>query len=579
MENQNIINEIRKKVDIVDIIGERIPLVARGKNYFGVCPFHEDTNPSMSVSREKQIFTCFSCHATGNVFTFLQNYEHISFGEALKLLADKTGIELKGYSHPKQKDPYEKWYQIYEFANKYYQNNLQTVMGKDAREYLRKRGLKEEIIKEFGIGLSLDKKDDLTSLLLKKKYDLSLLNQVGLSLSEKDIYHNRIMFPIFDLSGRCVAFSGRIYDQKEESKYINTKETPIFKKGTILYHYHIAKEEARIKKQVILMEGFMDVIRASTIGYRNTIALMGTALTKDHIQAIKRLSNHVLLCLDGDGPGRKATLTIGEMLEEAGFHVKVILLKDGEDPDSFILKYGKESFDSLINQAVYFRDFKIDVLKEGVNFESDSETAEYIHSVLKETIKIEDEIRREIILKKLAKTCEIGYNTLEKRFQELEKEEGIKEEKKILPEEKKTGKKNKYQKAQDAIFSIMLDANWTIEEVEKAHLVFQDVESRMLQSELFYYYKKYGEVNYADFYTYLEDKKDLLALFSKLDLQTDFKNITKEELYDYFTVMKESVTQQEIKRLKKKMAEEKDPKVQAAIGTKILNLRRGEEEW
>ncbi len=579
MNNQDIINEIRRKVDIVDIIGERIPLISRGKNYFCVCPFHEDTNPSMSVSREKQIYTCFSCHATGNVFTFLENYEHLSFREVLKMLADKVGIELKGYqSYQKKQEPYQEWYQIYDLASKYYQNNLQSVLGKEARSYLKNRGIDDAVIKEFEIGLSLDKKNALTELLTKKKYSVTLLNTLGLSTNDVDIYHNRIMFPLYDLSGKCVGFSGRIYENTGDNKYLNTKETPIFKKGTMLYHYHIAKEEARIKKQVIIMEGFMDVIRASTIGYRNTIALMGTALTKEHINAIKRLSHEVLLCLDGDVPGKKATLTCGEMLEEAGLLVKVISLKDDDDPDTFILKYGKERFDGLVQNAIYFRDYRIDVLKEGVNFRSDEEKVNYIHSVLQETVKVKDPIRVEVLLKNLAKTCEIGYNTLEKRFQEL-KEEKQEEQNKIpfIGKEAPKKKRDKYQKAQDAILAAMIEANWVIDEVERAHIVFQDVDSRMLQSEIAYYYEKYGSVSFADLYTYLQDKKNLFIRLSHLaELQNSYEQIEKTELYDYFSVMKEYNKSQDIKRLERKMSEEKDPKIQAQIGLEIVKLRRGE---
>ncbi len=579
MNQQEVINEIRRKVDIVDIIGERIPLVARGKNYFGVCPFHEDTHPSMSVSREKQIYTCFSCHATGNVFTFLENYEHMEFREVLKMLADKVGVELKGLSYHKKENPYEEWYQIYELANKYYQNNLQSAMGKDARAYLHQRKIDEEVIKEFEIGLSLDKKKDLTDLLVKKKVPISLLNTLGLSTNGVDIYNDRIMFPLYDLTGKCIGFSGRIYENKEENKYINTKETPIFKKGTLLYHYHIAKEESRIKKQVIIMEGFMDVIRASTIGYRNTIALMGTALTKEHIASIKRLSNQVLLCLDGDRAGKKATLTCGEMLEEAGLVVKVISLKDDDDPDTFILKYGKDRFDGLVQNALYFRDYKIQLLKEGVNFRSDEEKTNYIHSVLKETAKMKDPIRIEITLKNLAKTCEIGYNTLEKRFQEIQDEKQTQKITHHSLEIKAPKKKDKYQKAEDAILSAMVDANWTIDEVEKEHIVFQDLESRMLQSEIMYYYRKYKEVTFADLYTYLEEKPNLLLRLSKLGSNTSFQKITKQELYDYFRVMREYNKSQEIKRLERKMSTEQDPKVQAQIGLEIVKLRRGEKEW
>lgn len=298
--NNDLASTIRSKVDIVDIIGERIPLTARGKNFFGVCPFHDDSNPSLSVSREKQIYTCFSCHATGNVFTFLMNYEHIDFKEALKYLGDKVGIDT-GNIHIKAKTTkYDKLYDAYNLSLKYFQNNLNSTVGKIAKNYLLNRKIDETLIKEFEIGLSLESRNDLTTLLTSKNYDLVTLNRIGLSSDDHDIYNDRIMFPLYDVSGKCVGFSGRIYKDNGQNKYLNTKETDIFKKGEMLYHYHIAREECRLKKSVIVMEGFMDVIRASSIGIKNTVALMGTALTKEQINLIKRLSNNIILCLDGD---------------------------------------------------------------------------------------------------------------------------------------------------------------------------------------------------------------------------------------------------------------------------------------
>ena len=292
--NNDLINVIRSKTDIVDIIGERIPLVARGKNFFGVCPFHDDSNPSMCVSREKQIYTCFSCHATGNVYTFLMNYEHIEFKEALKYLGEKAGVNVSGVQVSRKTTKYDKLYDAYNFSVKYFQNNLSSSVGKLAKNYLYNRGINDDIIKEFEIGLSLESRNDLTSLLVKKEFDLATLNKIGLSSDDHDIYNDRIMFPLYDVSGRVVGFSGRIYKDNGQNKYLNTKETEIFKKGELLYHYHIAKEECRLKKSVIIMEGFMDVIRASTIGIRNTVALMGTALTKEQINLIKILSPNII---------------------------------------------------------------------------------------------------------------------------------------------------------------------------------------------------------------------------------------------------------------------------------------------
>ena len=421
--NNDLANTIRSKVDIVDIIGERIPLTARGKNFFGVCPFHDDSNPSMSVSREKQIYTCFSCHATGNVYTFLMNYEHIEFREALKYLGERVGIDTGNIHIAKKVTKYDKLYEAYNFSLKYFQNNLNSNVGKIAKAYLLDRKIDDSLIKEFEIGLSLESRDDLTKLLTNKEYDLVTLNRIGLSSDNHDIYNDRIMFPLYDVSGKVVGFSGRIYKDSGQNKYLNTKETDIFKKGELLYHYHIAKEECRIKKSVIVMEGFMDVIRASSIGIKNTIALMGTALTKEQINLIKRLSNNIILCLDGDDPGQHATLNIGNMLFDLGIEVKVVKLPNPDDPDSFILKNGKDRFIGLIDSAINFSDYKMQSLRENVDFRSDEEKANYINRVVEETSKLDDPIRREVVLKRLAKEFDIGYNTLEMRINSLFKDE------------------------------------------------------------------------------------------------------------------------------------------------------------
>ena len=197
--NNDLANEIRSKTDIVDIIGERIPLVARGKNFFGVCPFHDDSNPSLCVSREKQIYTCFSCHATGNVYTFLMNYEHIDFREALRYLGEKVGVNVSGVNIKKKTTKYDKLYEAYNFSDKYFQNNLSSIVGGTAKEYLHKRGIYDKTIKEFEIGLSLEERDDLTRILIKKDYDLATLNRIGLSSDNHDIYNDRIMFPLYDV--------------------------------------------------------------------------------------------------------------------------------------------------------------------------------------------------------------------------------------------------------------------------------------------------------------------------------------------------------------------------------------------
>ena len=572
--NNELANEIRSKCDIVDIIGERIPLVARGKNFFGVCPFHDDSNPSMCVSREKQIYTCFSCHATGNVFTFLMNYEHMDFRETLRYLGEKVGVDVSSIHIAKKNTKFDPFYDAYSFSLKYFQNNLLSKAGVNARNYLAKRNIDDSVIKEFEIGLSLDTSDDLTKLLTSKKYDLASLNQIGLSSDARDVYIDRIMFPLYDLTGRVVGFSGRIYKDNGLNKYLNTKETPIFKKGQLLYHYHIAKEECRLKKSVIVMEGFMDVIRASTIGVRNTVALMGTALTHEQLQLLKRLSNNIILCLDGDDPGVHATLSIGDMLLEEGLEPKVLVLPNPDDPDSFILNQGKDKFLGLLDSAVTFNDFKLRKLKESVDFRSDEETAKYINQVLVEAAKVQDPIRVEIMLKKLAKEFDLSYNTLEMRFREIEKPKP-KTPKVVVTYQKK--KKTKYEKAMEQILYFMLNNDWVISQFEKERFIFPNEESRLLASEIVYYYTTYGNINIPDFYTYVQDKEEVVNFLNDILASNYIESTTKDDLFEYFGVIREYSRTQEIKRLTKSLQKEVDPIEQAKIAEKIRKLRIGDK--
>ena len=575
MDNTNVINEIRSKVDIVDIVSSYLPLTQKGKNFFGVCPFHDDTNPSMSVSREKQIYRCFSCGASGNVFNFIMDYEHVSFKEALYILSQKTGVEIKGLNIQKKSSKYDKLYEIYELAHKYYQNNMNSSYAKKAKEYLSNRQIDEKMIQEYKIGLSLDKNDHLTKLLVSKGYNLNVLNDIGLSNQDKDVYMNRIMFPLYDLNGRVVGFSGRRYDGIKENKYVNTKGTKIFQKGETLYNYHLAREFVRSKNQVIVMEGFMAVIRSKEAGIKNAVGLMGTAMTKEQAALIKRLSDHVILSFDGDEPGRKACLDNGSELEKLGCQVSVVELDHGLDPDDYILKYGKEAFQNLVNNAITLSDYRIKRLKSNINLNSDLEKTEYIRSVLEETSKIEDEIHREFILKKLAKEFDISYNTLEKRLLSFLKENEEKEKRK---EEKPftikapTIKKDKYYLATYALLYYMLVDKRCLNYYNEGKINFPNEEERFLASEISYYYQKYGIITPADFYTYLSDKEKLLPLLKKaleLDLNQE---VTEKELLDDMQTLREYQITQEIKKLKKQMENENDVMIQAKIGLKITEL-------
>ena len=576
MNNQNTINEIRSKINIIDLISEYVPLTKKGKYYWGKCPFHNDNNPSMSVDENRQTYTCWSCHNSGNVFNFYEQIENISFAETLKRLGDRVGITVSSYKK-ESNTKYSKYYEIYDLASKYYQLMINTSSGDKAKEYLEKRGINSETIKEFGIGLALSDKDKLVSYLKEKKYDINTLNDLGLANEDIDTFINRIIFPLDDSLGRIVGFSGRIYDNSKMSKYMNTKETPIFKKGMCLYHYNASKEFVRSEKSVIVMEGFMDVIRASTIGIKNTVALMGTALTDDQIALLKKLSLNVYMCLDGDNPGQDAILHNGELLEKAGFNVKVICLKDDEDPDSYILKYGEEKFKELITNAINYSDFKIDRLKNNVNFESDQELSNYVNKVIKEVSKIKDEIRCEIILKKLANETNLSYNTLEKKFNEYKSldEKGKNEfENNLIKREDK--KKNKYVRACEEFIYYMLVNPKVIKVYDAKKLFFIDAFYRNLAAEISYYYHEYGEIVIADFYTYLNDKKELLGVFNEIqNLDLDV-NVSDATIMDYVKSINDYTVSKEISRLQEEMKKETSEEEKIKILERIRKLKIGE---
>lgn len=572
--NNDIANEIRNKVDIVDVIGQRIPLVKKGKNYWGVCPFHDDTNPSMSVSRDKQIYKCFSCGAAGNVFTFLMNYDHLEFRDALAYLGDKVGIKIGNVKVNRKSTKFDKLYEANELATKYFQNNLSSTNGRGAREYLESRGIDDKLIKKFEIGLSLSTKDDLTKLLTSKNYDLGMLNEIGLSNENHDMYIDRVMFPLRDINDKIVGFSGRIYTDQDTSKYINTKESPIFIKGEMLYNYVRAREVAREKKQIIIMEGFMDVIRASSIDVDNVVALMGTAMTTEQIKLIRKLSNNIVLCLDGDEAGVNASLKNGELLLRDGVEVKIVKLPNNDDPDSYIINNGKESFLNLIENAINYSDFKLSMMKKNVNFNSIEDKSKYINNVLREISKLDDKVRIEIMLKDIAKEYDLSYNTLEKQLLEFKDKKEVKTT--IINEVKKVKKKDKYQKAVEQVLYFMLNNDWVINKVQKANLNYLDEKYRLLYAEILYYYSNYGSISVADFYTYVQDRDDVIEILNDI-LACDYnEDVEEDELEEYFKVVKDQSKKKEIERLTTLIKKEFDPLKQAEIANKIMELRKGE---
>ena len=566
--NNEVVNEIRNKTDIVDVISKYVNLTKKGKNYFGICPFHDDHSPSMSVSPDKQIYTCFSCGASGNVFTFVADYEKISFHEAVRLLGEKVGIEVGGsITSDAKKDDY---FDIYNIANKFYQNSLFTNLGKNAIEYLEKRNIDKETIKKFGIGLSIQKVS-LTDYLVNKKYSIDKLIDCGITNDNgHDIFINRIMFPIYDLNGNPVAFSGRIYNTRDTAKYVNTKETDKFKKGKILYNYHIAKEQLKKNDSIIIMEGQMDVIRASTIGINNCIATMGTALTKDHKNIIRNMANTIILCFDGDSAGEKATISAIELLEDTDTNIKIVRLPDNMDPDEYILKNGKDSFLAQIKSASSLIDYKMELLKKSKDFSNIKDVSSYINSALKELVNEKDDIIIELNLKKISDNFNIEYKTIKDKYNKL-----IKNKKIIIKEIKPKNNYNKYDMAENYLIYYMLKDTKVLNMVENRVGYFPNKNIRELSNEIIYYFHKYGIINVADFISYISDREEIRKTLQDIIAMNIKEDFQEKEIEDYIFVVNEYHKEERINNLNKKLKEEKDPLKQAEISMEIMKIRGG----
>ena len=563
------LQEIRNSVDIVDVVSSYLNLTAHGKNYFGVCPFHDDHSPSMCVSKEKQIYTCFVCGATGNVFQFIKEYENISFAEAVKKVATIGGIEVKiDEMKPLKKESV--LYDIYNLTNKLYQLNLNTTKGIPAKEYLKNRGINDETIKEFGIGLSLIK-GNIYEALVKKGFDNKDILKSGLATENGyDLYRNRIMFPLWDLNGKVVGFSGRIFNGEDAPKYINSRETEIFKKGELLYNYHRARNECRRKNEVIIMEGFMDVISAYTHGITNVVAAMGTAITSSNAHLISRMAKNIILCFDGDDAGiMAANACTNELLKLDVFPSIVVLDKaKGKDPDEYIKNNGVEAFKEKLSHPLSVMEFKEFYNKRGIDMGDSTSKAEYVKKMITEIDNIKDPVLREVTIGKLSDETNLGVEFLKSQLKTE-----AKEEKQI--EVKKEVNLQKYEKAEIDLIYYMLKDSKVILQYEAKKIYLPTEKYRFLVRQICAFYQKYGNIDVADFLTFIAEDKEMIKALGEITSCDLKETYTKEEIEDYIRCIDEYNRNLEINNLKQKMKESIDyaEKIELAKKIAILNGR------
>lgn len=570
-----IIN-IQRKVNIVDVISGYLPIEQRGKNYFAICPFHDDHNPSMSISPEKQIYTCFVCGASGNVFNFVMNYEKISFVEAVAKVASIAGINLSIKAPHKSRnkdDTYSKFYGMYELANKYYQNNIKTLYGKTAISYLKKRNIDESVIKEFEIGLSLND-NNVTKLLKNKGFNEDDLIDIGICGKKDDfvydVFRNRIMFPIHDSDNKVVGFSGRIYNGESESKYVNSKESVIFKKGKILYNYSRALNEAREKKQIIIVEGFMDVIRLYTIGIKNVVATMGTAITKEHADLIRRLSKNVILCFDGDSAGQKATISALQMLENIGLEPKIVRLEDDLDPDDYIVKKGKEKFQNHLINAMSSLQFKLYVNKEHTDFNDYKQISNYINSAAKELEKIDDKVVYELTIKNLSKETGVDIDTINSLLKNIPKKKP-----ELITKPLKV-KKSKYEMAEEYLIYYMLRSKEAILQYQNDVAYLTNKNLAMIAIKILDFYEKKGYINVTDFTLFLEDNDVLINEVLRIDSFDLPDEVDVNVIKDYVKTIDEGILNSEIKKIKEQISAESDVAKKVILLEKLATLKKKE---
>ena len=466
--DNDIIEEVRSRNDIVDVISQYVHLQKKGSSYFGLCPFHNEKTGSFSVTPSKQMYYCFGCGAGGNVFTFLMEYENFTFSEAMEALADRAGVELPKQEMSSQArqeaDRRSRLFEINKEAAKYFYSLLRSEKGKQAYAYFTKRELSPETMQKFGLGYSDKYSDDLYRYLRSKGYEDELLKDSGLvTMDERrgahDKFWNRAMFPIMDANNKVVAFGGRVMGDGEP-KYLNSPETMIFNKSRTLYGLHLARRTKM--PQFILCEGYMDVIALHQAGFDNAIASLGTALTSGHANMIKRYGKDVYLSYDSDGAGTKAALRAIPILKEAGITCKVINMKPYKDPDEFIKALGAEEYQRRIDEAENSFMFTIRILEQDYDMSDPESKTAFYQEVARRILEFPEELERNNYIEAIASHYQVGFEQMRQMVHHLGTKVGIVSERQPL----KSGIQKKRTRENGMMQSQRLLLTWLVERPE-----------------------------------------------------------------------------------------------------------------
>lgn len=515
--SDELIEEVRSRNDIVDVISGYVKLTKKGSSYFGLCPFHNEKSPSFSVSRQKQMYYCFGCGAGGNVFTFLMEYENYTFVEALKMLADRAGIELPEMEYSKEAkekaDLKASIMEVNKLAAKYYYAQLKTEQGKHAHQYLTGRQLSEETITAFGLGYSNKYSDDLYRYLKAKGYSDEVISKAGLiSIDERqgvyDKFWNRVMFPIMDVNNRVIGFGGRVMGDAKP-KYLNSPETLVFDKSRNLYGLNRARTSR--KPYFLICEGYMDVIALHQAGFTNAVASLGTALTSGHASLIKRYVNEVYLTYDNDEAGTRAALRGIPILKEAGITAKVIRMDPYKDPDEFIKNLGAEAFEERINQARNGFMFSLEILEREYDMNSPEGKTEFYNEVARRLCNFEEEIERNNYIEAVAKAYHLGYENLRKLVVKMAVKSGLAT---LASRPKQTGNRENHREdgnltSQKALITWLLDDEKIFRQIRK-YITPKDFTEELYTTVAELLYKQYeeGTINPAQIMNHFTDEEE-----------------------------------------------------------------------
>ena len=409
--NDEILNEVRENNDIVEVISQYVHLKRSGRNYFGLCPFHNEKSPSFSVSPDKQIFHCFGCGVGGNVFTFISKIEGIGFKEAIENLADRAGIILPKSTNnedSKKEELKSKVYKVNNFTADYYHKRLYKPESKAGQEYVKQRKLTNETLESYNLGFS-GNYDELYKVLKKEGFNDEEILESGLVKKNEqgqyvDFYRDRFMIPILDVRNRVIAFGGRVLGDAKRFKYLNSPENIVYSKGKHLFGLNVAKRYDH--KKLLIVEGYMDAISLHQRGITNVVAALGTALTTNQGWLLRRNAEQVILGFDSDGAGQNAIMRAMEVMQNMGCDMRVLQMTGAKDPDEFIIKYGSARFQKLINEAISLLEFRVKVLEQNLDLEVASDKVKFLNEIAKLIAKIDNTIEQEIYIEKLSK----GYN-------------------------------------------------------------------------------------------------------------------------------------------------------------------------